>query len=112
MARAGSADVDLAVKAARFALEDGEWSKFSGSQRRDLMLTIASNLEKNIKEISEIESIDNGKPLMFAQMDVMGSVGMFKYYAGWCDKLSSSTYDSLNDGAFGYQVKHPVGVCG
>ena len=44
VSRADSADVDLAVAAARHALEKGEWSKYQNPDRRDFMLKFADNL--------------------------------------------------------------------
>ena len=55
-----SRPADLAVKAARAAFEEGPWSKFNGSQRRDLMLKLADLIEKNADELALVESRDNG----------------------------------------------------
>ena len=70
VSRAGKLDVDVAVDAAKHALEKGEWSKFSNSDRRSLMLRIADNLEKNAEDLATIESIDNGKPFGMAMYDI------------------------------------------
>jgi acyl-CoA reductase-like NAD-dependent aldehyde dehydrogenase len=51
---------DLAVKAARAAFESGPWSKFTGNQRRDLMLKLADLIEANADELAAAESRDNG----------------------------------------------------
>lgn len=79
--------------------------------RRDLMIHIADNIKANADELSRIEATDNGKPQKFARMDVAGCEGLFRYYAGWCDKMQGRTYPT--EGNFwAYENKHPVGVCG
>jgi acyl-CoA reductase-like NAD-dependent aldehyde dehydrogenase len=42
----GEADVDLAVKAAREAFEEGPWSRMSQSERGRLLLRLAQLIEK------------------------------------------------------------------
>ena len=111
VARAKAADVDLAVKAARHALEKGEWSKFGNSERRDLMNRIANKLEKNAEAIATIESTDNGKPFGMAMYDVKLATDTFKYYAGYTDKIHGQTIP-MSGPFMSYTKKVPVGVCG
>ena len=62
VAKGGKEDVDLAVQAASNALK-GEWGKYQPSERRNLLLKVADNVEKNKEELASIVSTDNGKPL-------------------------------------------------
>lgn len=55
------------------------------------MLKIADNLEKNAEELATIESIDNGKPFGMAMYDIAFAKEIFRYYAGWTEKLHGST---------------------
>ena len=87
VSRASTADVDLAVAAAKHAFTQGEWSTYNYEGRRDLINKIADHLEKNMVEIATIESTDNGKPFGMACYDVIGSVKTFRYMAGWADKI-------------------------
>src|ERR1700760_1989152 len=65
VAEASPADVDRAVKAARAAFDDesGKWRKMSASERGRLLWKIADLIEQHIDEISELETLDNGKPI-------------------------------------------------
>src|SRR5271167_4633298 len=65
IAEASAADVDRAVQAARRAFEDGggPWRKMSASERGRLIWHLEELLEKNIYEFSELETLDNGKPI-------------------------------------------------
>lgn len=83
---AQDADIDKAVAAAKHAFEKGSWSKMQGPDRRGLLLKLAEIMEKNAEELAVIESKDNGKALMFANMDVTFSVEILRYFAGWADK--------------------------
>src|SRR5437763_13445832 len=59
-------DIDRAVKAARYAFEEGPWSTMTASERGKLMWRLADLLEKNLEEFATLESLDNGKPLSIA----------------------------------------------
>src|SRR5262245_26222888 len=63
VAEGDKADIDLAVKAARKAFEDGPWPKMSGAERGRLLHKLADLIEKNQEELAALESLDNGKPL-------------------------------------------------
>jgi phenylacetaldehyde dehydrogenase len=57
------ADINLAVKAARKALETGPWSRISPADRAKLIWRLGDLLEKHADEFAEIEALDNGKPV-------------------------------------------------
>src|SRR5437763_5843819 len=59
-------DIERAVKAARYASEEGPWSTMTASERGKLMWRLADLLEKNLEEFATLESLDNGKPLSIA----------------------------------------------
>src|SRR4051794_37572459 len=65
VATATVADVDQAVGAARRTFDDhaGPWRKMSASERGRLLWKLADLIEQNIDEISELETLDNGKPI-------------------------------------------------
>jgi acyl-CoA reductase-like NAD-dependent aldehyde dehydrogenase len=67
VAEGGAADIDLAVKAARKAFEEGPWSKLKPVERGKLVWRLGDLLEKHLIELAEIESIDNGKPVSDAK---------------------------------------------
>ena len=57
------ADIDLAVKAARRAFEQGPWSRLTHGQRGRLIWKLADLIEEHLEEFAQLESLDNGKPL-------------------------------------------------
>jgi len=112
VAEADAADVDLAVKAARTAFDRGPWRKTSGTERSRLLNRLADLIEKNADDLARLESLDNGKPLAMAKaMDVAATIGCYRYYAGWADKVMGKTIPI--DGPFFCYTRHEaIGVCG
>lgn len=113
MARAGAADVDEAVAAAKHAFEQGEWSQYTVGDRRNLMHRFAEEIEKNKEELASIESTDNGKAIGMSMIDVATSLEILKYSAGYADKLTGCQLP-FNDKrvSLAYTLKQPIGVCG
>src|SRR5215471_29177 len=107
-------DVDRAVQAACKALEDrsGAWRKMSASERGRLMWKLADLIEKNIDELAELETLDNGKPIFESRhVDMPMVIDVLRYYAGWATKIHGETVNA-SDSAFTYTLREPVGVVG
>lgn len=114
IAEASSSDVDHAVQAARKAFQDrsGAWRKMSASERGRLIWKLADLIEKNIDEMSELETLDNGKPIFESRyVDMPMVVDVLRYYAGWATKISGETVNTFET-AFTYTLREPVGVVG
>src|SRR3954469_21022036 len=62
VAEGDKADVDLAVKAARKASEEGPWPKMSAAERGRLLYKLADLIEEHAEELAALETLDNGKP--------------------------------------------------
>lgn len=58
-------DVDLAVKAARRAFEDG-WKKTAPRERARLLNKLADLVEENLEEITQLDSLEYGGTLAVA----------------------------------------------
>jgi phenylacetaldehyde dehydrogenase len=108
------ADVDLAVAAARKAFDDGVWAKVSPSGRGKMLWKMADLIERDLEELAELESIDNGKPYAVARVaDLPLAVDMFRYMAGWATKITGTTLPlSLPGEYLSYTVREPIGVVG
>ncbi|MGH9567522.1 MAG: aldehyde dehydrogenase family protein, partial [Candidatus Angelobacter sp.] len=114
ISEASAHDVDHAVTAARQAFDDaaGPWRKMSASERGKVLWRIADLLEKNIDELSELETLDNGKPIFESRyVDMPMVADVFRYYAGWATKIHGETVNTFNN-AFTYTLREPVGVVG
>jgi aldehyde dehydrogenase (NAD+) len=112
---ASGGDVDRAVVAARAAFEKagkGAWRSMSASERGRLLIKLADLVEQNIEELAELETLDNGKPIFESRyVDMPMVADVFRYYAGWATKLTGETLN-INESAFTYTLREPVGVVG
>jgi aldehyde dehydrogenase (NAD+) len=112
VALADAADVDLAVKAARKALESGPWSKMDARDRGRLLNKLADLVEQHLEELAALETLDNGKPIRDARAaDLPLVVDCLRYYAGWADKIHGDTIP-VRGNYFTYTRREPVGVVG
>lgn len=115
IAEGGKEDVDLAVKAARAAFNDGsEWRKMSTTDRTRVLLKLADLIRANQQELSELETLDTGKPIFeSSKFDIPQAAECFEYYAGWATKITGDTVPVSKGGeAFAYTLREPIGVCG
>jgi aldehyde dehydrogenase (NAD+) len=103
-------DVDIAVAAARKAFE-GSWRQETPENRGKLLVNLANLFEKNIDLLAAVESLDNGKAISMAKVDISMCVGCLRYYGGWADKITGKVIDTTPD-TFNYVKKEPIGVCG
>ena len=87
VAYADSADVNLAVTAARSAFTK-VWSKMPAAERGKYLFRIARILQERAREFAVLESLDNGKPIRESRdTDIPLAAAHFFYHAGWADKL-------------------------
>ncbi|MGH2939350.1 MAG: aldehyde dehydrogenase family protein [Solirubrobacterales bacterium] len=111
VALAGATEVDLAVASAREALA-GEWAKISAAARARLLYRFAEQVDLHGDELAELETLDNGKPLKFAQrIDVAGAVACLEYFAGWPTKIEGEVIPVADPRTLCYTRKEPIGVC-
>ncbi|KXG49754.1 Aldehyde/histidinol dehydrogenase [Penicillium griseofulvum] len=104
-------DVDLAVEAARRAFS-GEWRALDTAVRGELLYKLAGLVEQHADILATIDAWDNGKTFNAARNeDVMGSISLLRYYAGWADKIHGKVIDP-NPSKLAYVMREPIGVCG
>jgi aldehyde dehydrogenase (NAD+) len=111
VAEADKADVDLAVKAARKALESGPWKKMNAADRGRLMYKLADLVEKQAEELAVLESFNCGKTITDSRGDLNGVINTLRYYAGWADKIEGKTVP-VRGSFLSYTLRQPVGVVG
>lgn len=107
-------DVRKAIVAAKKSFYvTRQWRDMDSQMRGDILLKIASLIERDVDEIAMLDTLDNGKPLREAEGDINDGIHTFRYYAGLIKAPYGGVYD-VNSG-FGkmhsYTVHEPVGVC-
>ena len=84
--RAGSADVDRAVAAARAAFP--AWSALPGIERAKYLYRLARRVAERSRSLAVLETLDGGKPIRESRdVDVPLAAQHLFSHAGWADKL-------------------------
>src|SRR5581483_8780840 len=111
-------DVDQAVRAARRAFDGGPWRSMSPSARGKIIWKIGDLILKNLEDLAQLESLDNGKPIAVARAaDVVLAADLFHYMAGWATQIEGESISlsvPYTPGAeyHAYTRKEPIGVVG
>ncbi|WP_263263116.1 aldehyde dehydrogenase [Pseudomonas sp. RIT-PI-S] len=110
VAACGEAEVDLAVRAARRAYDQGPWAKMPPRERKAVLLRLAELLLANREELALLDSMSMGKPVMDAyHVDVPGAAGVFAWYGEALDKLYDEVAPTGRD-ALATITRVPLGV--
>lgn len=107
--RGGSEDVDRAVKAARAAFESAAWREILPAERGRMLNKMAALIRGQKDELARLETLDTGKPLTQAQVDVEVAARYCEYYAGVADKILGETIPVRHD-VLDYTIREPLGV--
>ena len=79
VSEADSADVDLAVAAARRAFRLGSpWRTMDASVRGRLLTRMADLMERDKEGLARLESLDNGKPLSCSLGDLDHAISVWR----------------------------------
>ncbi len=107
-----AADVDAAVQAAQEAFQKSGWATMPANDRAVILHRLADLIDKNAEILSQIESLDVGKPRgQAAAFDVPHAAQSFRYYADLAvqtrrrEPIAVSGFDART-------VRVPYGVCG
>jgi acyl-CoA reductase-like NAD-dependent aldehyde dehydrogenase len=116
VAEADAADVNDAVQAARRSFETRQWLGKTSDERAQVLWRFAELLEENSQELVQLEVLNNGMPLEFANWMVTASASWLRYYAGITTKIhGKSATGSLSEpdrAMHAYTTREPVGVVG
>ncbi|HEV3263417.1 MAG TPA: aldehyde dehydrogenase family protein [Gemmataceae bacterium] len=111
VAESDKADIDLAVMAARKALESKAWKTMDAADRGRLLYKLADQIEQNAEDLAALESLNCGKTINDSRSDMAGVVNTLRYYAGWADKVEGRTVP-VRGNFLSYTLRQPVGVVG
>ncbi len=109
VASANEKDVDRAVDTAWNAFQS--WRQTDANWRGRALFKIADKIRENSEELALIETLDTGKPINEARLDVYLASECFQYYGGAATKLEGKTVPVFGD-RLDYVVREPLGVVG
>ncbi|MBL7716280.1 MAG: aldehyde dehydrogenase family protein [Bdellovibrionales bacterium] len=106
----GKEDAIAAIEAARAAFDHGPWRKTMAIDRGKLLFKLGDALRAKAKEMAELETRNNGKPLAEAEFDVADAANCFEFYGGLATKIHGETM-SVPANSLSFVVREPIGVC-
>ncbi len=110
IAACNAKDVDLAVKKAREAFEQGHWAKQHPSARKDVLIRLCKLITRNRRELAVMESLDSGKPIRDCEeIDIPETIHTIKWHAEAIDKIYDQTAPSGEE-ALAIIAREPIGV--
>jgi betaine-aldehyde dehydrogenase len=113
VAAGGPRDVDRAVEAARLALPG--WKRAGGAVRGRFLKAVAERIAAEAEMLAKLSSLNNGKPLAEARVDMADAAASFAYYAGLASELDSEQNQPVDvpDRAYRSRLRRePLGVAG
>src|SRR2546430_17172556 len=75
-------DVNRAVAAAKAAFEDGPWAQTTAQERGRVLFRLADKIRQNATLLAELEARNCGKPIVEAEVYILGVASWFEYYRG------------------------------
>ena len=108
-ALADAADVDRAVQAARRVHLSGALSDMRPIERGRMVQAMGRYLLDNAGEIARLLTLEQGKPLWEAEIEVKGAALYFEYYGNQAATVEGRQVP-LGKGYFDFTVMEPYGV--
>ncbi len=115
--RGGADDIDAAVKAARKALP--VWGKVTPRQKAIILHKIGELIDANVEELSELETLDQGKPYTVSRWaEIPSAAKQFRFFAGLCHAVEGKTinssveYQPAGRDVHTWTLREPMGVVG
>ncbi|KJH51012.1 betaine-aldehyde dehydrogenase domain protein [Dictyocaulus viviparus] len=88
-----------------------KWYKMGWLERGNVLKNVSQILTNHCEEISRWESLDSGKPLYEARLDLQSCIDTFNYFAGLGQALMGD-HIPLQQDLFAYTKREPFGVVG
>jgi aldehyde dehydrogenase (NAD+) len=102
-------DVEEAIAAARRAF-DAVWSKTSPGERARLLNKVADLLDADVDRMALLETTDNGKVIRETHNQMGYAARIFRYYAGWADKMHGDVVPLDQKDTLDLAIRVPYGV--
>jgi acyl-CoA reductase-like NAD-dependent aldehyde dehydrogenase len=109
-ARAGAAETELAIAAARRAFDHGPWPRKTASERSKFLLDVADLIERDLEILATLDTLESGKPIAQARGEMGGAVDIWRYAAALARDLHGESFSGIGAGKLGVVVRDPIGV--
>jgi phenylacetaldehyde dehydrogenase len=110
---ADASHVNAAVRAARQSFDSGVWHRMPADDRAQILWRMAELIDARADDIAIVEALNQGGPHGGVRAGLIPEAArVFRYYAGWVDKVAGRAARLITDGAdfHTYTLRSPVGV--
>lgn len=105
--RATGSDLDFALESAQTGFD--AWRLVSGYDRARVLKRIADGIRDELEHIATCLTLDQGKPLAEARVDVATAADLFEFYGEEARRIYGRIIPSRVQGTRQYVVRQPVG---
>ena len=109
-AKAGVADAERAIAAARQAFDRGPWPQMKGAERARILRAVAEGILARKHELALMETLENGKPVSQSLAEIEGAADLWHYAATLARNLHGDSYNTLGEKTLGVVLRDPIGV--
>lgn len=102
------ADAEQAVTAAKTAFQS--WRQVIGLERCDMLHEAAHKMKAHASELTELLTLEEGKPLSENEEELEWCIGTFDYYAEMARTLRGRVLAPGEQSQFNFVLKEPYGV--
>jgi betaine-aldehyde dehydrogenase/aminobutyraldehyde dehydrogenase len=106
--RGTAADVERAVEAAKKALPD--WLEKTPKDRSEVLLKLADLLDEHAEELTQLESLNVGKPMSIARDELPFSADNLRFFAGAARNLEGKAAAEYVQGYTSIIRRDPIGI--
>lgn len=103
-------DVEEAVVAAERAWRDPEWRHMPVHQRATILLKVSALIEAQCEELTQLQTLDNGKPWAEARGLVMSAAATARYFAAVCEVSEGELPPRRQKDVMTLSIYQPLGV--
>jgi len=103
-------DVVQAIDAAETAFQ--EWADVTAEDRGKMLSNACELIKEKGKEIAQLLTMEQGKTLFEAGLEIHHLIHGLEFYAGLASKVRGSHVPLPQKNAYGMVVRQPIGVCG
>jgi succinate-semialdehyde dehydrogenase/glutarate-semialdehyde dehydrogenase len=102
---------------AREAIENAHeafavWSEWTQARRADVLRRAVALFHANEKELAELLTKEQGKPLREATLEIRRFAHTIEYYAGLGKNIRGGYIPQIDENKYGLIIKRPLGVVG
>jgi acyl-CoA reductase-like NAD-dependent aldehyde dehydrogenase len=110
-AAGGHADVELAVRSARAAFDDGRWRSLPPLEKERRLRRLSALLAERGDLFGELDVLDAGLLRGYTTFIVQAAVDAIEYFAGWPSKVEGTVPAVPSEFAV-HTLREPIGVLG